>query len=105
MSNTESTQSRIDRNKANLPLPDQPPVASDWNSMDATNVNVGSGRVESHTGTGPHASAGLREPPPAGMGSAEENLGALGREGKGNLGEIGREGKENLSGPPKDAKY
>lgn len=94
MSNSKSTQSRIDRNKANLPLPDQPPVASDWNSMDETTVNVGSGRVESHSGTGPHATSGLREPQAGGMGSAKENLG-----------ELGREGKDNLSGPPKDAKY
>ncbi|KAL4869759.1 hypothetical protein BDV12DRAFT_167168 [Aspergillus spectabilis] len=39
-------KSQIDNVKANLPLPDQPPVASDWNSADQRAVNVGSGRVE-----------------------------------------------------------
>ncbi|KAF2000980.1 hypothetical protein P154DRAFT_191858 [Amniculicola lignicola CBS 123094] len=36
-------QTLIGKRKAALPLPDQPPVPSDWNSADATNVNVGSG--------------------------------------------------------------
>lgn len=34
----------IAERQANLPLPDQPPTASDWNSSDASTVNVGSGR-------------------------------------------------------------
>jgi hypothetical protein len=29
-----------------LPLPEDPPVASDWQSADARNVNVGPGRIE-----------------------------------------------------------
>jgi hypothetical protein len=29
----------VDERKANLPLPDQPPVASDFNSADARTVN------------------------------------------------------------------
>ncbi|KAH6625373.1 hypothetical protein C7974DRAFT_395985 [Boeremia exigua] len=33
----------VDEVKANLPLPEQPPVASDFNSADARTVNVGSG--------------------------------------------------------------
>lgn len=88
-----SKQSRIDRNQANLPLPEQPPVASDWQSMDATTVNVGSGRVESHTGTGPHSTTGTHGPP-ANLETAQEDMS-----------KIGREGKDNLSGPPKDAAY
>lgn len=92
MSN-ESKQSKIDRVQANLPLPEQPPVASDWQSMDETKVNVGSGRVESHTGTGPHSTAGVREPP-VNTETAEEEMS-----------KIGREGKDELPGPPKDAKY
>ncbi|KAL4879369.1 hypothetical protein BJY04DRAFT_193800 [Aspergillus karnatakaensis] len=39
-------KSQIENVKANLPLPDQPPVASDWNSADQRAVNVGSGGVE-----------------------------------------------------------
>ena len=45
----------IEKTKANLPLPEQPPVASDWNSADARNVNVGAGGVQedlSHSGLG-----------------------------------------------------
>ncbi|RDW89893.1 uncharacterized protein DSM5745_01668 [Aspergillus mulundensis] len=55
-SNVSAMKSIIDQNtdkkadiestKANLPLPDQPPVASDWNSADQRTVNVGSGRFE-----------------------------------------------------------
>lgn len=29
-----------------MPLPEQPPTASDWNSSDARNINVGSGGLE-----------------------------------------------------------
>ncbi|KAL4914063.1 hypothetical protein BDW62DRAFT_191333 [Aspergillus aurantiobrunneus] len=36
----------IENTKANLPLPDQPPAASDWNSADQRAVNVGSGGIE-----------------------------------------------------------
>lgn len=89
----QSTQNKIDRNQANLPLPEQPPVASDWQSMDESKVNVSSGRVESHTGTGPHATTGTRGPP-ANLETAEDEMS-----------KIGRQGKDNLSGPPKDAKY
>jgi hypothetical protein len=39
-------QADIEKTKANLPLPDQPPVASDWNSADQRAVNVGSGGIE-----------------------------------------------------------
>ncbi|KAL4779469.1 hypothetical protein BJX76DRAFT_340697 [Aspergillus varians] len=39
-------KSQIDNTKANLPLPDQPPTASDWNSADQRTVNVGSGGIE-----------------------------------------------------------
>lgn len=52
---------QIDQVKANLPLPDQPPVASDWSSSDQRTVNVGSGRVEAPISSGSSGSA-LREP-------------------------------------------
>ncbi|KAI9830165.1 MAG: hypothetical protein M1819_005842 [Sarea resinae] len=51
----------IDERKANLPLPDQPPVESDWNSADASKVNVGSGAVEGDISTGKGSDA-LRGP-------------------------------------------
>jgi hypothetical protein len=38
----------VDQAQSNLPLPEQPPVASDFNSSDARTVNVGSGRTEAN---------------------------------------------------------
>ncbi|KAJ5247979.1 hypothetical protein N7489_002677 [Penicillium chrysogenum] len=46
----------IEKTKANLPLPDQPPVASDFNSFDQRTTDVGSGRFEF-----PPDNSGLRE--------------------------------------------
>jgi hypothetical protein len=71
--------------RANLPLPDQPPTASDFNSSDARTVNVGSGGVSedlSHSGLG---GSNLREPAVADVGST------------------GRQAKDGLSGIPNDA--
>ncbi|KAJ8119125.1 hypothetical protein OPT61_g1 [Boeremia exigua] len=39
----KANPSTVDEVKSNLPLPEQPPVASDFNSSDARTVNVGSG--------------------------------------------------------------
>ncbi|KAL8358444.1 hypothetical protein RB601_009711 [Gaeumannomyces tritici] len=86
----ESKQDIIDRRQANLPLPEQPPVASDWQSADARNVNVGSGRVQSDISAGDAASTGLREP-------ATVSAGA-------DMSGIGRQGKDNLKEKPKDAR-
>lgn len=58
----QSKEQKIEETKSNLPLPDQPPTASDWQSADARNVNVGSGRTEASIGTGDASKAGLREP-------------------------------------------
>ncbi|KAI1113536.1 hypothetical protein F5Y14DRAFT_208575 [Nemania sp. NC0429] len=82
--------SKIEEVRSNLPLPEQPPVPSDWNSADARNVNVGSGRVESDVSTGAGATSGLREPASKG---ADVDLSG-----------VGRQGKDGLEGPPKDAK-
>lgn len=94
MSGTEN-QSKADliaERQANLPLPDQPPVASDWNSADATKVNVGSGSVSDSINTGNGA---LREPATgdSSVRSADSTLGAG----------VGREGKDGLGGIPNDA--
>ncbi|KAI0096046.1 hypothetical protein F4776DRAFT_651794 [Hypoxylon sp. NC0597] len=75
--------------KSNLPLPDQPPVPSDWNSADARTVNVGSGGVESDISTGAGSTSGLREP------ASKKDV---------DLSGVGRQGKDNLDNPPKDAK-
>jgi hypothetical protein len=85
MSGQQSKEELIEERKANLPLPEQPPVASDWNSADARTVNVGSGGVASDISTGDAASSGLREPATQGSGVREEggvNMSGIGREGK-----------------------
>ncbi|ROW10070.1 hypothetical protein VPNG_06488 [Cytospora leucostoma] len=88
---TQSNAEKIAKAQSNLPLPEQPPVASDWQSADARNVNVGSGRdVTSDISTGDASSTGLRG---AATKSSEDA----------DLSGIGREGKDGLDGPPKDA--
>ncbi|KAG6035309.1 hypothetical protein E4U41_006140 [Claviceps citrina] len=72
----ESKADKIDRVKANLPLPEQPPAASDWQSADARTVNVGSGGVEAPIGTDKGAESGLREPASKG---GEVDLSEVGR--------------------------
>ncbi|KAF2716963.1 hypothetical protein K431DRAFT_349941 [Polychaeton citri CBS 116435] len=69
----------IEERKANLPLPEQPPVASDFNSADASTVNIGSDRTD---GSLSHNSEALREPATEG---------------------VGREAVESLDGLPNDA--
>lgn len=60
LSEQESEADRIDRVKANLPLPEMPEgVSGDLESADARTVNVGSGGVNVKLGTGGSA---LREP-------------------------------------------
>ncbi|KAJ9141621.1 hypothetical protein NKR19_g7403 [Coniochaeta hoffmannii] len=85
----ESKQEHAERVKANLPLPEQPPVPSDWQSFDARNVNVGSGAVSADE---KHSTVGLREPATKADPGPEE------------LSRVGREGHDNLEGPPKDAR-
>ncbi|KAJ6143703.1 hypothetical protein N7471_003156 [Penicillium samsonianum] len=60
---------QIDEVKANLPLPDQPPVASDWNSFDQRITSFGSGGLEF-----PPDNSGLRGTAPAGSSSEELGL-------------------------------
>ncbi|KAJ4351698.1 uncharacterized protein N0V89_007041 [Didymosphaeria variabile] len=81
-----SKQEIIDERKANLPLPEQPPTASDFNSADERTVNVGSGAQASdlsHSGLGGDT---LREP------STTDAVGST-----------GRQAKDGLSGIPNDA--
>ena len=89
----------ISERQANLPLPDQPPTASDWNSADERNVNVGAGgRSEdlSHAGLGGDT---LRQPATAASsvrtdGDALKTNAAIG---------AGREAVDGLGGIPNDA--
>ncbi|KAK7946848.1 uncharacterized protein PG986_011169 [Apiospora aurea] len=85
---TQSKADKIEEVRSNLPLPEEPPVKSDFNSADASATSVGSGGVSSDISTGDASSSGLREPA-----STKEA----------DLSNVGREGKDNLSGPPKDA--
>ena len=75
----------VDEVKANLPLPEQPPVASDFNSADARTVDVGAGRQEGDISASGHGNETLREP------------------ATGDVGAAGREGKDGLGGIPNDA--
>ncbi|KAK3351843.1 hypothetical protein B0H65DRAFT_546845 [Neurospora tetraspora] len=59
---TQSKADKIEEVKQNLPLPEQPPAPSDWQSADARTVNVGSGRFSGDVSQGEGVSAGLREP-------------------------------------------
>lgn len=81
-----SKQEIINERKANLPLPEQPPTASDFNSADARTVNVGSGGQASdlsHSGLGDDT---LRSP------ATTDTVGST-----------GRQAHDGLSGIPNDA--
>lgn len=71
MGRAEKNKSEIiAERQANLPLPDQPPQASDFNSADARTVNVGSG---STSGSGfSHGDDALREPATGGSAVRED---------------------------------
>jgi hypothetical protein len=96
---SQSKADIIEERKANLPLPEQPPVASDFNSADARTVNVGAGgRSEdlSHEGLGGDT---LRSPATGDSavrtdGDALKQHTAIG---------AGRQAADGLSGLPSDA--
>lgn len=88
---TQSKADKIEEVRQNLPIPQMPPKASDWQSADASKTNVGSGRLSSDVSTGLGSTAGLREPAT----KASEDIDMSG---------IGRQGKDGLSEPPKDAR-
>ncbi|KAL4895841.1 hypothetical protein BDV59DRAFT_173243 [Aspergillus ambiguus] len=92
-------QEQIDKVQSNLPLPEQPPRASDWNSADQRTVNVGSGGVEGPI-SGDRNTA-LREPATA-ESSVRRDGGEL-HQNTAPMGNVGRQAKENLDGLPKDA--
>ncbi|KAI2466410.1 hypothetical protein F4781DRAFT_405730 [Annulohypoxylon bovei var. microspora] len=86
---SQSKADHAEEVKSNLPLPEQPPVPSDWNSADARTVNVGSGSVQSDVSTGAGSTSGLREP------ASKKDV---------DLSSVGRQGKDNLDDLPGDAK-
>lgn len=90
---------QIDEAKSNLPLPDQPPVASDWNSSDQRTVNVGSGGIEGPI-SGDNDTA-LRSPATAG--SSARIDGEELHKGTTPGGNVGRQRVEGLEDLPSDA--
>lgn len=73
MSGQQSKADLISERQANLPLPEDPPTASDWNSADARKVNVGTGGVEADIdSSGEGSTTGLRGPATKGSGVREE---------------------------------
>ncbi|KAL3414512.1 hypothetical protein V8F44DRAFT_631552 [Aspergillus fumigatus] len=90
----------IEERKANLPLPDQPPVASDWQSADQRAVNVGSGGVQGSVSG--ESNTALRDPATAGS-SARMSGEELHKETQ-PTGNVGRQATEGLSDIPGDAK-
>jgi hypothetical protein len=92
---SQSKQEIIDKRKANLPLPDQPPTSSDWNSASGENTNVGSGSISGST------NYTFREPVPGD--SAVRTDGEEWNVKTDALKNVGREGKDGLSGLPNDA--
>ena len=80
---TQSKDQKIEETKANLPLPEQPPTASDWQSADARTVNVGSGGdAEKNIGTNDASTAGLRGPATKGDDMDMSNIGREAVEGQ-----------------------
>lgn len=88
----------IEERKANLPLPDDPPAASDFNSLDERTVNVGPGAQSADLSSDP--SSGLREP--ATGPSAARVDGETSKVNTAGL-DVGRTAKEALDGLPNDA--
>jgi len=90
----------IDERAANLPLPDQPPTSSDWNSADSRTVNVGSGGISGDVSYGDGASS-LRGPA-----TADSSVRTSGEELKTHTAPdsgVGRQGVEGTDGLPSDA--
>ena len=95
----KSKEELIDERQAALPLPDQPPVASDFNSADGSKTDVGSGRFAEGMSHGDDA---LRGPA-----TSESNVRTEGEGYSNNTAApsgVGREGHDDLEGLPKDAK-
>ncbi|KAF2262860.1 hypothetical protein CC78DRAFT_534501, partial [Lojkania enalia] len=95
-----SNQQIIEEHKSNLPLPDQPPASSDWNSADERTVNVGSGsRQDDFSASDVASESGLRGPA-----TVDSSVRTDGETWKTETtAGAGREAKDHLSGIPNDA--
>lgn len=102
MSSNTSKADIINERQQNLPLPEEPPVKSDWNSADPSTVNVGSGGVQSDVSYGGGSESGLRGP--ATSDSSVRTDGEQFGTNTSGPGKVGREGKDDLEGLPSDAK-
>jgi hypothetical protein len=88
----------IEERKANLPLPEDPPAASDWNSADQRTVNVGSGGENASSLS--YGNDALREPATGDSAArADPITKKTNVQGQG----VGREGADGLGGLPNDA--
>ena len=96
--NMPPKQEIIDERQANLPLPEQPPRPSDWNSSDKRTMNVGPRGREDNISASGRGLEILRE---AATGESDVS----GEEWKTNTAAsgAGREAKDNLQGLPNDA--
>jgi len=77
-------------------------VASDWNSSDASKVNVGSGGVQSDVSYGGGSESGLRGPATSDS-SVRTDGDEFNKLSSEPSGAVGRQGHDNLDGLPKDA--
>jgi hypothetical protein len=80
MSGQQSKAEKIEQVKSNLPLPEQPPAPSDWNTADNRSLNVGSGGISNDE---KHSTVGLREP--ATQPSEEVDFRGVGRDAEKNV--------------------
>ncbi|PBP19086.1 tubulin gamma chain (Gamma tubulin) [Diplocarpon rosae] len=95
MSGQKSKQDIINERVSNLPLPEDPPVASDWNSASSA-INFKGGERQEEVPNSEVTDTGLSGGPATkGSGVREE--------GGADLSNVGRQGKEGLDGLPKDA--
>ncbi|KAG9249001.1 hypothetical protein BJ878DRAFT_485726 [Calycina marina] len=90
MSGQQSKADLIDERRSNLPLPEDPPTTSDWNSADSRKTGTGSGSISTTEGE----TLGINNPT---KGSGVREAGGE------DLSGVGRQGREGLSGLPKDA--
>ncbi|EKD21378.1 hypothetical protein MBM_00491 [Drepanopeziza brunnea f. sp. 'multigermtubi' MB_m1] len=95
MSGQKSKQEIIDERVSNLPLPEDPPVKSDWNSA-SESINAKSDGKQAELSNSEVSDTGLSGGP-ATLGSGVRE------EGCADLSKVGRQGKEGLDGLPKDA--
>ena len=99
--NTDKSK-QIDEVQSNLPLPEQPPVASDWQSFDERNVNIGPGGLEEPL-SDEYSNSALR-----GAATTSSSVRTSGEEWHKitePLSNVGRQGKDDLDSLPRDALY